>query len=238
MVELNGKLRLHPQFTAETVYVGIEGLPVLVVDNFLGDPDILVEYAAVHGRFDSVSDAFYPGCRAPIPPIYCFAVRAFLGEYIARTFNLQLSDLTGEVSHFSLITTAPARLNLVQRMLHFDNTNPKQLAVLHYLCGGHHGGTSFYRHRRTHFESIDETRKLSYAQAVSEELSTLGPPPMRYICGDDPMYIRTAAFPAACNRVLIYQSVNLHSADIQPGFVCDPHPRTGRLTANTFFYYR
>jgi Family of unknown function (DUF6445) len=61
---------------------------------------------------------------------------------------------------------------------------------------------------------------------------------MRYICGDDPMFIQTAAFPAVFNRVLIYRSVNLHSADIRPGFACDPHPRTGRLTANTFFYYR
>src|SRR5262249_38610147 len=131
-VELNGKLRLHPQFTREAVHVGSERLPVLVVDNFLDDPDVMVEYAAAHGGFDGVSDAFYPGCRAPIPPIYCFAVRAFLGELIARTFNLEAGDLTGEVSHFSLITTVPAKLNVLQRIPHFDNTNPKQLAVLHY----------------------------------------------------------------------------------------------------------
>jgi hypothetical protein len=54
-------------------------------------------------------------------------------------------------------------------MPHFDNPNPKQLAVLHYL---------------------------------------------------------------------VYRSIDLHSADIRPAFSFDAGPRSGRLTANTFFYYQ
>jgi hypothetical protein len=238
MVELNGQLRLHPQFKVETVRVGLERSPVVVVDNFLSNPDILIDYAATHSVFDSVSDTFYPGCRAPVPPIYCFALRAFLGDFIATAFDLANSAVSGELSHFSLVTTPPAKLQVPQRMPHVDNTNPRQLAVLHYLCGPQHGGTSFYRHRRTGFESLDAVRKPVYAAAVAEELAALGPPPMRYICGDDSRYERTAAFPAAVNRVLIYRSINLHSADIEPGFHFDSDPRTGRLTANSFFYYR
>jgi Family of unknown function (DUF6445) len=238
MVELNGQLRLHPQFKITALRVGSEELPVLVIDNFLSNPDILMEYAAAHSSFDSVSDAFYPGCRAPIPPIYCFAVRAFLGDFIAKAFDLAGDSVTGELGHFSLVNTPPAKLHLLQRMPHFDNTNPKQLAVLHYLCGPQQGGTSFYRHRRTRFEFIDDVRKPVYASALSEDIASFGPPPMRYICGDDPMYERTASFPAAFNRVLIYRSINLHSADIGPDFRFDADPRSGRLTANTFFYYR
>lgn len=238
VIDLNGQLRLHDRIHIEARRVGGEALPVLVVDNFLSSPEILVDYAAVHCVFEGVSDAFYPGVRAPIPPIYCFALRAFLGDAIRDAFGLANSVVTGELSHFSLVTTAPGDLSVPQRMPHFDNTNPKQLAVLHYLCAPQLGGTSFYRHRRTGFEYIDAARRPLYANAVSEDLARLGPPPGRYICGDDPMFERTACFAAAYNRVLIYRSIDLHSADIGAGFHFDGSPRTGRLTANTFFYFQ
>jgi len=47
-----------------------ERSPVLVIDNFLSDPEVLIDFAAAHAQFESVSNAFYPGVRAPIPPIY------------------------------------------------------------------------------------------------------------------------------------------------------------------------
>lgn len=238
VVDLNGQLRLHERMRFSAVRIGSEGLPVLVIDDFLGNPGILVDYAARHGAFEGVSDTFYPGTRAPIPPIYCFAVRAFLGEAIGKAFGLERSRVSGELSHFSLVTTPPGRLSVPQRMPHFDSTNPRQLAVLHYLCGPEHGGTSFYRHRRTHFEFVDEARRPAYTQAVRQDLDSLGSLPARYICGDDPMYQRSAGFEAAFNRVIVYRSIGLHSADIRPGFHCSGDPRSGRLTANTFFYYQ
>jgi hypothetical protein len=38
--------------------------------------------------------------------------------------------------------------------------------------------------------------------------------------------------------VLIYRSISLHSANIAQDFAFDNDPRRGRLTANTFFFYR
>jgi Family of unknown function (DUF6445) len=238
MLDLDGKLRLHEQCKVSTVRVGAEREVVVVVDNFLSSPQLLIECAAAHSTFDAVSDAFYPGSRAPIPPIYCFALRAFLGSIIAEAFGLPDSRITGELSHFSMVTTPPQELQIVQRMPHFDNTNPKQLAVLHYLCEPAHGGTSFYRHRRTRFEIIDEARSPVYRDALATDLASIGAPPAKYICGDDLLFERTASFNAAFNRVLLYRSINLHSADIGSAFGFDKNPRCGRLTANTFFYYR
>jgi hypothetical protein len=238
MVDLNGQFRLHRRFQIAVQNIGADRLPVLIVDNFLSDPDVLIEFAAVHGAFDSEADTFYPGTRALMPSIYCFALRAFLGGPIAEIFGLGSSTVTGELGHFSLVTTPPARLSVLQRIPHFDNTNPRQLAVLHYLCSPEDGGTSFYRHRGTGFAFIDDARRPGYARAVRQDLDVLGPPPARYICGDDPMFVRTAEFPAVFNRVLIYRSIYLHSADIRPGFHFNADPRSGRLTANTFFFYR
>ena len=65
-----------------------------------------------------------------------------------------------------------------------------------------------------------------------------GPPPVEYINGDTPEFERIACFEAAPNRVLVYRSVSLHSADIPSDFGFDASPRTGRLTANTFFFFR
>ena len=125
MLDLNGKLRLHDDFKAATVPIGTEREPVVVVDNFLSSPQLLTDFAAAHCAFDAVSDAFYPGTRAPAPAIYCFALRAFLAPIIAQAFGLQDSRITGELSHFSLVLTPPERLQPVQRMPHFDNTNPQ-----------------------------------------------------------------------------------------------------------------
>jgi hypothetical protein len=236
--DLNGQLRLHERMHAAVVRIGAEDLPVLIVDDFLENPAVLVDYAALHGGFEGVSDTFYPGTRAPAPPIYSFALRAFLGDVIGRVFGLEGGRVTGELSHFSLVTTPPGSLSVPQRMPHFDSTNPKQLAVLHYLCDAQHGGTSFYRHRRTGFEFIDEARSLAYGRAVKEDLAALGSLPAKYICGNDSMYEHIARFEAVFNRVLVYRSIDLHSADIRPDFHFSDNPRSGRLTANTFFYYQ
>jgi hypothetical protein len=112
-----------------------------------------------------------------------------------------------------------------------------RLAVLHYLCEAIHGGTSLYRQRSTGFEYIDNSRAPRYRQAVMTDIARHGPPPYAYICGDDAQYERTASFAAAFNRVLIYRSQALHSADIDPGAAFDVDPRSGRLTANSFLIY-
>jgi Family of unknown function (DUF6445) len=236
--DLNGKLSLHAGFTPRITRIGAEGAPIVVIDNFLSAPEVLIEYAAANCRFEGVSDAFYPGIRAPIPPIYCFAVRAFLGAVIAEALDLRDSPVVGEAAHFSLVTTVPAQLNVLQCMPHIDNTNPKQVAVLHYLSAAQFGGTSFYRHRRTGFEFVDTARASVYKRSLSEDLAAQATPSRDYICGDSPIFQRTASFAAAFNRVLIYRSNNLHSADISRGFSFSADPRSGRLTANTFFYYQ
>jgi hypothetical protein len=141
MLDLDGKLRLHDQCKIAVARIGAEREPVVVVDNFLENPWALVDYAAGHSAFSGVLDAFYPGARAPIPAIYGFALRAFLGGAIAEAFGLGNSIISGELSHFSLVTTPPDKLKLVQRMPHFDHQS-QATTLPHYLCSPDHGGTS------------------------------------------------------------------------------------------------
>ena len=237
-VDLNGKLRLHAAFSHTVEHIGNEREPVLVVDNFLDDAALLVDHAAAHAVFRADPATFYPGLCAPIPPIYSFAVRAFLGDLISDVFELRGSRVVKELSNFSLVTTPPERLQVVQRLPHFDNPDDRQLALLHYLCAPGQGGTSFYRHRASGFETIRLPRMAGYLSTLGDELSAGGPPPAAYLSGDNAQFERIASFQAVFNRVLVYRSVALHCGDIPNDFSFDDDPRTGRLTANTFFFYR
>jgi hypothetical protein len=238
MIDLNGRLRLHESFCHKTVAVGTERAPVLVVDNFLADPRVLVDYAATGSSFEALSDTFYPGVRALMPQIYTFALRAFLGNLIADAFGLGGRQVVRELSHFSLLTTRPGQLQPLQRFPHFDNTDPLQLAVLHYLSPVAQGGTSFYRHRASGFESMRADRLAAYSAAIDAEVTSQGLPPPAYINGDTPMFERLASFEGIFNRLLVYRSISLHSADVSADFRFDANARSGRLTANTFFFYR
>ena len=145
MVELDGNLRVHDAFRAGAVHVGSECAPLLVVDNFLSDPQVLIDYAANLGRFAPETETKYPRVRALLPEIYSLAVRAFLGVIIAEVFKLRASQAEGVRSCFSLVTACPEQLEPRQRILRFDHADERQLAVLHYLSPTARGGTGFYR---------------------------------------------------------------------------------------------
>lgn len=237
MVELGEKRHLHEAFRPRVVHIGNEQSPLLVVDHFLRDPQLLIDHAAEHGAFSSVTDTKYPGVRAPLPHIYSLAVRAFLGALIADTFGLGTSPLDGELAFYSLVTTRPEQLQLRQRMPHFDSAYDRQLAVLHYLSPQEQGGTSFYRHRATGYETIRTHRIIGFTAALETELAAHAPLPARYIDGDTDSFQRFATVDGTFNRLVIYRSVNLHSPDIPADFRFDSDPRSGRLTVNLFFKY-
>jgi len=236
MVDLNGKLKLHPDFRHEVVRIGNDAAPVLVVDNFLSDPEIIREHVFGQGAFKP-GYASYPGVQSVVPPVYVHALRLFLIDILKPVFRLENAQLAKAFSGFSLVTTPPHELTIVQCLPHFDSTDPKQIALLHYICPPGKGGTAFYRHHRTGYEHVDETRLASYTASVNAELKELGMVPARYVNASTSQYERIAGFEPVFNRVLIYRSMSLHSADIAEDFDFDPDPRTGRLTVNALFNF-
>ena len=119
-------------------------------------------------------------------------------------------------------------------MPHFDSTDANRLALLHYLCGPQHGGTSFYRHRATGIESVTDENRERFIKAVNAEAKAGGVPPARFIDGDTDMFERIARYQCTFNGALIYRGRILHSVNMPPDFLPDPNPLTGRLTINTF----
>jgi hypothetical protein len=218
------------QFRVE--YIGHERAPVVVVDDVWPEPQALIEAAAARSDY-SVRSLYYPGVRSSAPPAYARAITAHLRELIQSTFGLT-GDLTITDSTFSLVATPAEKLVAFQRVPHFDSTDANRLALLHYLCGPQHGGTSFYRHRSTGIESVTDENRERYIQAVNAEAKAGGVPPGRFIEGDTDMFERIGRYECTFNGALIYRGRILHSVNMPPGYLPDANPRTGRLTVNTF----
>lgn len=139
---------------------------------------------------------------------------------------------------FSIVTTRPAELTPIQRLPHFDGLEPERIALLHYLGGPEQGGTAFYRHRRTGFETITTARHAEYDAMLHRDVAQHGLPPPAYITGDTPFYWCIARFAARPNRALIYRGHLLHCADLPAALDFTPDPRAARLTVNTFLFGR
>jgi hypothetical protein len=214
--------------------IGNEQSPLLVVDNFIPQPETLVDYAASQKFL--ANSPYYPGVRAAAPAAYRQFMLHNLQDTLIECFELPATKLGFSVCHFSLVTTPPERLKLLQRIPHFDTTEKHALAAVHYLFQGDQGGTAFYRHRKTGFECIDESRTLEYYRSLESENNGPHLPKTTdgYIQGDTPLFEQIAQQPGVFNRLIIYRRHALHSGVITKDTSLSADPRLGRLTISSF----
>lgn len=215
--------------------IGDEATPLLIIDDLVTDPDWLIKAAGQGSAFQTDPANFYPGIRKPAPPLYPQILPSALLPLLKAVFNPQASRLHSLQSAFSLSTTPASQLRPIQMLPHIDATTPQQLAMVHYLCGPEHGGTSFYRHRETGFERISAERLAGYSAKLKTEAQAaqlhLQP---GYIDGDTSMFQRIYQVDAKPNRAIIYPGNLLHSGDIREGLGLSADPKIGRLTISSF----
>lgn len=211
--------------------IGHEREPLVIIETFCDAPEALM--AAAEACAFGPAGPHYPGIRAPANPAYLTRRMSLLQQVLRDVFGFRDGASLVECN-FSLVTQAPETLRPIQRLPHFDSTDPGRIALLHYLCGPEMGGTAFYRHRATGYESLCEERLASYAPALEAEARAGGLPQAGYIAGETALFAETARVNAAFNRMAIYRGRLLHSGVIPEGFAFSPLPRDGRLTVNTF----
>lgn len=221
-------LASRPRLTV--MRVGIEKEPVVQIDGMIADPQALVALAG-SVPFEPVfsSSGGYPGLRAAAPRDYVQTIVRALIEPIAKAFDLGPIRPVSADCAFSLVTLPPDRLVPTQRAPHVDTTDPWQFAILHYLCDASFGGTGFYRHRATGFETLSEDRSPAYSSARRDEGYAPG-----YVEDGAPWFERIAEVSADYNRLIVYRSRLLHSGRILAPERLSPDPQSGRLTANIF----
>lgn len=224
---------LHKNFSWRVETLGEEQQPVVVIDNFLEGAERLVDYIAETGGFLPES-GFYPGMRTASPRSYLMALYRFLPPILEQAFGAGRDQFAKVESSYSLVTTPTEDLTFIQRIPHFDSNDPGELAMIHFLCGPEHGGTSLYRHRETGFEFVDKARRAPFIESLEAAAKEGREPPKAYINGDTELFERLESFDAAFNRLVLYRCTSLHSGNIPADFGFDQNPRTGRLSLNTF----
>ena len=229
-------LDLHPDIRIQKLTFGAENAPLLVIDNFVADPDKLVRRAAT--RTFVPWGAYFPGIRADAPLSYRQLFDTRLRGLLFDFFQLRGNTMTFPLCHYSLVTTPPEQLVMLQRIPHIDSTDGNGLASVHYLFRGNHGGTAFYRHRRTGYERVDAQRKEEYFRLLDEENAGPDAPAAAYIDRTTSQFEQIASQEGVFNRVLIYRRNSLHSGSLGKDFVPDPSPLTGRLSINSFIDLR
>ena len=209
--------------------IGTESEPLIVIDGFANDPGAL-RSAAAQAPFGPAG-AHYPGLCARLPESYLQDQLPIVARGLGRDFGscrrIRVVD-----AQFSIVTLSPDALDIRQRVPHVDAYGRDRIALIHYLSSAHRDGTAFFRHRRTGFETIDETRAPEYFARLGSEVEAM--PPAGYIAEDTARFERTALVEATYNRALLYRSYVLHSGAIARDAILSADPALGRLTVTAF----
>ena len=222
---------INPAATVTMRRIGREGHPLLVIDDVLLEADSLVETAAA-APFSSPVSTYYPGVNAPIPHDYLHTLMPVLRPSFERAFAIPRDAHVLASGFFALSTRPLEALQPLQKIPHYDQIEPGHLAMVHYLAKDMGGGTGFFRHRTSGFESVDAGRRDRYMDMVAQELETAD---LTSFTGPDtPNYELLDQADLRFNRLIIYRSNVLHCALFDGARLTDD-PRTGRLTANSFF---
>lgn len=222
-----------PDATVTVERLGREGEPLVIIDNFTGQPERLRAMGLAAQYHPAGVD--YPGIRALADPSYLDLRRELMMQIMARVFGLT-RGVQCEIAAFSLVTLAPEQLTLRQRIPHHDHSDGGRVAIMHYLDGPQSGGTAFFRHKRTGFEAITPAREAAFAAALVEDEREYGPPPPGYPLGDSDAYEQIGAVEARPDRMALYRGRQLHSGIIPDPAALSADPAKGRLTINMFLY--
>ena len=222
-----------PQAKVSVSRIGNEGEPLVIIDNFTGQPERL--RAMGEGAHYYPAGVDYPGIRAPADPSYLDLRRDLMMQVMGEVFGLRRS-IQCEVAAFSVVTLAPEKLSTRQRIPHHDHSDAGRVAIMHYLDGPESGGTAFHRHKRTGFETIRPEREAAYAAALEEDAEEFGEPPVAYPSADTPGFEQIGMVEAKVDRLALYRGRQLHSGIIPDATALSKDPKAGRLTVNMFLY--
>ncbi|ESQ84845.1 hypothetical protein AEAC466_07240 [Asticcacaulis sp. AC466] len=225
-------IQLNPQARVRLTHIGAEQNPLIVIDDVLLNPDDLIE-AAARTPFAAPEATYYPGVNAAIPTAYLQALVPILRPTLMRAFGIGKGQMSAR-AFFALSTRRADELVPLQKIPHYDQPDPRGLAMVHYLARDQAGGTGFFRHDTTGYESIPPERREGYMTIVAQELEA-ATQLNGYTGADTPNYTLLEAVEPRFNRLILYRSNLLHCALFDGARLSDD-PRTGRLTANSFFF--
>lgn len=217
-----------------------DGHQCVVVDNFLAEPEIMVEYAALeHRHFVDSADNYYPGPELPLTGrIVASMQEAFLLH--ART-PLKARRVLSINSRLSLVTRRPEQLLPGQRIPHRDSygLGPMEgvgAMVLYLFKDERLGGTSFFKPKLPLEEIEAWLLELKRMDRAGDAPSSTSEP--TFAIASDAHFEKVLTVEPKFNRAIFYNGGLFHSGFItRPDLMVDD-PTVGRLTVNAFLKLR
>jgi hypothetical protein len=228
-----GIFAFNPDASVSSVRVGKCPIAVTVADNVLLRPRQLAEFG-LGLKFVEDGSNLYPGVRARVPVEFSRPFRAWLTRTLHCTGVLEESrHIHDDASFFSIVNKNRGKLLPLQRIPHYDSTDPSVFAAVIYLFDRANSGTSFYRHRTTAYERIGDDNRDNYKMALNRNMKILGPPAREYTNGSNALFERTHSVDSTFNRMVIYSGNVLHAADIDGSLFSGTECSQWRLTVSS-----
>jgi hypothetical protein len=232
-------IRLNPNAEIEQHPIN-EKFTAIVVDDFLLNPDEVLEFAVSNQAAFEMPERSYPGKVLDLDATYFRELTRFVRSSLSRVFSFARSDLQ-DTCQFSLTTLQPHEFSWIQRLPHTDyrrDPGRENYALLVYLFDKPEmGGTGFFRYRDEKFWESMAPRQFNDPDGGLETVQTRYPmflePPVYSHKSDEAVELITS-IPAKFNRMICYSGDVPHSACIPDASLLSDDCKTGRLTLNSF----
>ena len=205
-------------------------VPIYVIDNFLANPEALVDYANTKAYFGEVGAdrTAYPGIRDRLLRPYDRVLESVLDlVYGNRSPSVHRCML-------SLTTLSPKQLQNAQKIPHVDTFAEGQFAAVHYLCDESHGGTAFYRYLPRNIYRLHDKDKPIIKEMI-QGVRDYPDEHAGYLTGNTNLFRQEVLIKAKFNRLVLYPSNVLHCAQLDSGDSFRADVNSGRLSVASFF---
>lgn len=212
----------------------------VIVDDFLRNPEAIVEFACNNADKFEPQDVGYPGMLYDVSHTAMSEVQRFIRNHMSRQFSFLKGDIR-TTTYLSMATKQPEELSPLQRLCHTDpreRVDRRNYAGLVYLFKEEAlGGTGFYRwkeQRRIEEATALELEKPGSSLTFLQEHFAMYREAPRFMCGSNEVAELLLDVPARFNRFVFYSGDVPHSAHIPRPEMLSADFSKGRLTLNCF----
>lgn len=237
---VDSRLDINPELVID-IHQLTEQIRILVIDNFLLQPEMLVTFASYHERNFKSAEGSYPGI---VYGVKSMIMMSEIHRFIRMRLSNHLSFLRSSVkftTQLSMVTLQPEELSCLQRLCHSDaqvgSGRAKITALLYLFDNPSLGGTGFYEWK--------QREKMQQATALELEGQNKAMPFLQDqfdMFNNKPQYITESnevaelihMVPAKFNRLVVFSGDLLRSAYIEEPELLTAEVSTGRLTLNCY----
>lgn len=232
-------IRLNPDPEIRMQSIG-DDAHCVIVDDFLTDPDALIDLAASRAAAFHAPQIGYPGLTLNLEP----GLLQDFDRFILRRMGEKFSFLRGGATlqtGLTMTTRKPGDLTTFQRICHTDPRDERgrrKFAALVYLFRDEAlGGTAFYRWKKPEVVykalELEPTDPQAALNLLAEHSSVFREPP-RYVTESNELAELVEVVAPRFNRFIFYSGEMPHSGHITAPERLTSDFRRGRLTLNCF----